>query len=94
MNNQVINNATLHILSKPITKTEYKKLRDIKNDSDCVLFTRDACYSLLAPHIDISSVIALDIDCEARGIKNEVINLIDYKQWVDLALQYKNILSW
>ena len=59
-----------------------------------MLLTRDACYSLLATHIDINSVIALDIDCEARGIKNEVINLIDYQQWVDLALQYKNILSW
>ena len=87
-------NATLHILSKPVTQTQFQELLDLKNDSDCVLFTRDACYSLLASYIDLNTVIALQADCEARGINNKAINGISYEKWVELASEYKNTLSW
>jgi len=94
MTDLITKNATLHILSKPITESDYYKLLDTKNDSDSLLFTRDACYSLLAPYIDISSVIALEVDCEARGIKRSELKVLSYAQWVDLTLEYKNTLSW
>ncbi|WP_042152679.1 MULTISPECIES: DsrH/TusB family sulfur relay protein [unclassified Pseudoalteromonas] len=87
-------NATLHILSKPVTQTQFQELLDLKNESDSVLFTRDACYSLLAPYIDLDIVIAIQADCEARGINNKAINGISYEKWVELALEYKNTLSW
>jgi len=87
-------NATLHIISKPLTQAQFQELQDLKNESDCVLFTRDACYSLLAPYIDLNTVIALQVDCEARGIKNTALSVISYDQWVELALEYKNTLSW
>lgn len=87
-------NATLHVLSKPITQAQFQELLDLKNESDSVLFTRDACYSLLAPYIDLNTVIALQADCEARGISNKSISVIGYEKWVELALEYKNTLSW
>jgi sulfur relay protein TusB/DsrH len=87
-------NATLHILSKPVTQTQFQELLDLKNDSDCVLFTRDACYSLLASYIDLNTVIALQADCEARGISNKSISVIGYEKWVELTLEFNNTLSW
>ncbi|SFD46624.1 DsrH/TusB family sulfur relay protein [Pseudoalteromonas denitrificans] len=94
MTNLNDSNSTLHILSKPINKAEYQSLIESLNTHDCVLFTRDACYSLLAPYIDITNVSALDIDCEARGIINDKLATISYSQWVELTLFHKNILSW
>jgi sulfur relay protein TusB/DsrH len=94
MADEIQKNATLHIFSKPVTQEQYQKLLDIKNQTDCVLFTRDACYSLLAPYIDLKTVIALQADCEARGINNKALSVISYDQWVELALEYKNTLSW
>jgi len=94
MANLMQTHATLHIFSKPISQAQYQELQNLKNESDSVLFTRDACYSLLAPYIDLDTVIALEADCEARGINNKAISTISYEQWVELTLEHKNTLSW
>ncbi len=84
----------LHIFSKPLSESQYKELEAVITPEDDVLFTRDACYSLMVPYIQINTILALATDCEARNISYNQKNQISHTMWVDLTIKHVSSLSW
>jgi len=66
-----------------------------------LLLAQDAVYAVLdkdlhSKLIKLPSVYVLKEDAEARGIsiENGKIQLITYAQFVELSLEYDNVVSW
>ncbi len=97
--------SILHTVNKsPFTHTTLKQCIDRYTTGDALLLLEDGVYAALNSHTyvtELASVTpcyAIEKDIIARGIQQEVlaenITLIDYEQWVALAIEYPLSQSW
>ncbi|MGF1765097.1 sulfurtransferase complex subunit TusB [Aliivibrio kagoshimensis] len=95
----------LHIISKTSTLNDpMNQISDYINPSDTILLTQDAIYLVyqnnaqLLSFIELGvSVYALEPDVLARGMDNTqsgLVNLIDFKGFVELTTSRNKSLSW
>lgn len=71
------------------------------HSSDGLLLTQDAVYAvmdetLISKLSELDSVYVLKEDTQARGVQvaSNNIQLISYTDFVELSLQYDNVMSW
>ena len=100
----------LIILSKSPWAENYGSILEIalkaveNREKTAVLYIQDACIAAtMNEYCDKLAenkieIYALKADCEARGLMEKVrpkVNLIDYKQWVELVMtKHDEIVSW
>jgi len=89
------------ITSSPFTHLTLQHCLQRIQPTEGLLLTQDATYAVLDKTlypklIDLQSVYVLKEDAEARGILIESgkIQLITYAQFVELSLEYDNVVSW
>ncbi|GAC15353.1 sulfurtransferase complex subunit TusB [Aliiglaciecola lipolytica] len=93
----------LHKLShSPYSQKNFVSLLTRITDKDGILLTQDATYALSSTEYcqlllkQTVNVYALEPDTIARGIQPVMseIQLVDYAEFVTLALKYNNVISW
>lgn len=86
--------TNLHIITQPIIPDTILA----SSESHGLLLLREAVYLLLQPFAINLKVYVLEEDLLARGLQSEVlpanVELIDYKRFVDLTIEYKTSTSW
>ncbi|MFJ4112065.1 MULTISPECIES: sulfurtransferase complex subunit TusB [Pseudomonas] len=95
---------TLHVIShSPFGDDRLSSCLRLLADEDALLLCGDAVYALrdgsepqrlLQAAALEQRLFALDEDLQARGIRSELANTVDYQGFVALSLHYDKVNSW
>jgi len=91
----------LHIVKhSPFQHKQLQHCLELMTQDDGLLLIQDAVVACIAnPEWfeqlqQCNHLYVLDKDCEARGFKAEVGQVIDYRVMVELSLQFDKTMSW
>jgi tRNA 2-thiouridine synthesizing protein B len=94
--------ATLHIVNKASTSEAFLRCLSLAAGGDAVLLIEDGVYcglpnALARFTIDHVRLVALRVDCEARGVANKLsaqVTLVEERDFVDLVVRHQPVVTW